>query len=690
MTSLTTSDGTRHAGHLQRLAGTHAGPYMAPELLTAPTASGRLADVFALGTLLHLLLADKPPAVDGDDLRAILAQHGHVPLAASMDGAPLALSELVGESTQHDLTNRLQSVDDVLAGLDLALEDLTAPASTDLLDASRGAEVDGWTIEGRIGAGASSVVLYAQRGGNPEVLKVARDEQHAQRLRDEFEALQRVRGPAFIATYGAPEEISGRTVLRLEPGLMPRDKDGRPTPDTLAARLREFGPPSLDFQERWGTDLLDALVVMEREGVNHRDLKPENLVIVERGKDKERHLAVIDFSLTRAPSDDLDAGTIGYLDPFLRERTSRRWDLDAERYAAAMVLAELATGERPSWGDGVDPAATSRDTPDIRTSGIEPSIADAVVVLLRRALHRDPDQRFDTADDLRRAWQRAFAGVDDTTGHPAGVDAGDVDLSSVTRTTPISELGLQPAVASLVERLGAGTVGELASLPRHLITSTPGAGAVIRREVRHLLDRLSAAGLAEEPEVIDELAPGDIEHLSVDGLSRRLVPPSNLPDEARTRLRALLMLDLQPGLLEWPTVSATAQALGDDVAEVSADLDRARERWAEARPELKVLRDQMQEWLVARQGIATGQELAEVLLGRRGSVIQEDEIRRRHARAVIRAAVEARVVDPVPEVPGGAGRRRAAGRGRRHRRGPGPRHRHPRGRPACRRGRGAR
>jgi serine/threonine protein kinase len=35
---------------------------------------------------------------------------------------------------------------------------------------------------------------------------------------------------------------------------------------------------------RWGTDLLDALVELEREGVDHRDLKPENLVFIERGK----------------------------------------------------------------------------------------------------------------------------------------------------------------------------------------------------------------------------------------------------------------------------------------------------------------------------------------------------------------------------------------------------------------------
>lgn len=188
-------------------------------------------------------------------------------------------------------------------------------------------------------------MLRAERNGAVEVLKVARDEDYAERLRTEYEVLNQLRHPAIIATHGL-ERIGSHTVLRLRSGLV--RKEGEATfADTLAARIRIDGPPTIDLLQRWGNDLLDALVELERMGIDHRDLKPENMVFIEHGQYKETHLALIDFSLARASKTDLDAGTVGYLDPFLRDRPNRRWDLDAERYAAAAVLTELATGERP-------------------------------------------------------------------------------------------------------------------------------------------------------------------------------------------------------------------------------------------------------------------------------------------------------------------------------------------------------
>ncbi len=39
-----------------------------------------------------------------------------------------------------------------------------------------------------------------------------------------------------------------------------------------------------DFLQRFGTDLIDAVVELERMGVAHRDIKPENIGIRQRGK----------------------------------------------------------------------------------------------------------------------------------------------------------------------------------------------------------------------------------------------------------------------------------------------------------------------------------------------------------------------------------------------------------------------
>lgn len=631
-----TPDGTRDVGHLLRFAGREAGPYLAPELRTVPDASGRLADVFALGALTHVLLTGAPPASDGDALQRLLDEHGSVPLAATMDAAPSALVDLVSGATTADVSERFPSVTEFLAWLEVAEEDLTAPDDVDLLAAGRGTVVGGWTIQARLGAGASSVVLLAERGGELEVLKVARGADDAQRLRTEHEVLKGLRHPTVIATHGIVE-IGAHTALRLQPGLRRRNGDAV-IADTLAARLRTDGPPTLDLLQRWGTDLLDALVELEREGVDHRDLKPENLVFIERGKYKETHLALIDFSLARAPTTDLDAGTIGYVDPFLRDRPTRRWDLDAERYAAAVVLTELATGERPSWGDGADPRSTDLDVPDLRADAIDPAIREPIVELLQRGLHRDPAQRFDTADDLRRAWERVFSGVDTSSGHTAGASADELDLSPLTSATPLAALGLAPRLAGAVERLGVADAGSLARVPGNELALS-GVGAAVRRELRHLVRRLRDAGLADEPEVLGELEPGDVARLSVDRLAERLVPRSKLSGEQRGVLEALL--GLADGVVQpWPTVTSTAEISGAETATVAAELERARKRWAEYRPELVVVRDELAAWLAGRAGVATGSELAELLLARRGSVTDEPH-RSRRARAVVRACVEA-------------------------------------------------
>ena len=93
-----------------------------------------------------------------------------------------------------------------------------------------------------------------------------------------------------------------------------------------------------DLQERWGTDLLEALVALDRAGVDHRDIKPANLGVREGRSDRAKHLVLFDFSLSRAGAAAVTAGTPPYLDPFLDNPERGRFDSAAERYSAAVVL----------------------------------------------------------------------------------------------------------------------------------------------------------------------------------------------------------------------------------------------------------------------------------------------------------------------------------------------------------------
>lgn len=86
---------------------------------------------------------------------------------------------------------------------------------------------------------------------------------------------------------------------------------------TLAERLRGDDMPSLDLMRRFGEDLLQALNHLEEQGVAHRDIKPDNIGIAPAGGSGRLRLVLFDFSLTRTPPENIQAGTRPYLDPFL-------------------------------------------------------------------------------------------------------------------------------------------------------------------------------------------------------------------------------------------------------------------------------------------------------------------------------------------------------------------------------------
>lgn len=617
-TSSSTQLGTALGGDLGSFVSERAQRYLAPELRTVAEPNPVTADVFSLGAVAVLVLTGQPPAPDLTARDTLLRDHGHLMLAAVADGVDHELDEVVRLATAADTSTRAVSVDELLEYLDVAVDELTRRDEPDPLDAQKDDQIaEQWTVTRRVGSGSTAVVLRAERDGREEILKIARDDDCAARLRDEHQVLAGLRSERIVATYGL-ERVAERTVLRLEAA-----------DETLARRLERHGPPTLELLERFGTDLIEALAVLEREGLAHRDVKPDNLGVIARGKNEELHLVLFDFSLARTDPGDLRAGTVGYLDPFLSERRTRQWDLDAERYAAAVTLHEMATGTQPRWGDGsVDPALSGDSTPRLARGQLDDHVRESLAQFLARALHRDPAQRFDTAEDMLVAWQRVFAGVEGeaTVVAPA---ADDLDLSGVSADTSLRELGLAPRQLSALDRLGATTCGELATTPRVELNKLP-VGPATRRDLGHLANRLEEALAAE---LVDQTVPG---RTSIDRLVDLIIGVKQVPEQQRVVLRVLLGLDApEPA---WASLRHAVEWLEVDHGEVAASLEAARTRWSK-RKEIGGIRRELVELLADRHGIAGAGELAAELLRRRGS-LADAPLRHQRARAVVRAALE--------------------------------------------------
>ncbi|OZV83114.1 serine/threonine protein kinase [Micromonospora echinospora] len=602
--------------------------YQAPEASTAAPSPGHQLDVFALGALAYRIFAGVAPANTPEELATAVRDSG-LHLDAAVDGMPDALVTTVYDATRGDPAQRLAGVSAIRARLEKVWEDLTAPEPEPVIDplhAHRGDVLDGGlTVKARLGSGATAVALLVTppSGGEPLVLKVARDEQHSERLVAEGRTLAKLKHPQVAALVGEPLQVGGRTALLME------SAGAR----TLAEDLRG-GRLALDLLERYGRDLLDIVAYLDGQGIWHRDLKPANLAARPRPKDKQPHLCVFDFSLSSAPADQLVAGTVGYLDPFLGPPARLRYDAAAERFAAAVTLYEMATGTLPKWGENANPAAVS-DEVTLDPAAFDSAVADRLVEFFARALARDAARRFDTVDEMTDAWRAIFQQVPQSAPTPGRPAVG------LNRSSPLAAAELTARARSALERLNVHTVGELLDAEPSALTRAKGVPDATRKEIlaqARVLRALLPGG--EQPDS-DTGDSGDrpLAH-GVEALADTLLPP---PSSRNRRLVAVLLgqAPTEDGaFLRWPSQSEVARATGRTQPQVSVLLAKqARTSWS-TNPALRAVREEIVTLLDSRGGVMSAEELAEAVIAARGSHT-EGPRRLPQAIGLVRAAVEA-------------------------------------------------
>jgi serine/threonine protein kinase len=637
--------------HPEALVDDETTPYLAPETITQPDADPELLDVFSLGAIAYFIFGGQAPAANLAGLVARLQRDGALEISAVLDGAGSSLEYLIREATYGDSSQRLQSVSDVLAGIDAVVEESTAPTidgdDADPAEARKGDRLGPLTVEHRLGRGSTALALLVRDAdGQQRVLKVANDPERNERVREEGEVLAKLRHPAIVAVHGDPLELSGRT------GILLTYASG----GTLAHLLRHDGRVSLENLQVWGDDLLSALAHLEQEGVAHRDIKPENLGIAPVGARKKRHLLLLDFSLARASIDQLGAGTPPYLDPFLGTGKRRQWDPAADRFSAAMVLHEMAAGVLPYWkAPRVDPRMVE-DEVTIDADLLPRAVAAPLAALLRRALARDATARFGTAEEFLDAWRALFVNAE--TRHETADPEVDQErlLAGATNETPVSALGFGTRAADALDRLGVLTVADLVRLDPKRINNLRGASLVTRgelKEVRNLLrDRL---GTAARPE-LDETALEDVQAL--DRLVAQLLPRRTTRTTAKIEgLAKLLGLELlpEPPVAPWPTQTEVAAALHVTRARVQQIATDGRERWKRL-PSVTRLRGEVVAAIEALGGVATAEEVERVIAAERGAgdAAGVETL----ARAAVRAAVETELSREEPRL----GQRRTGSR----------------------------
>lgn len=603
--------------------------YQAPESITHARVPGVQLDVFGLGAIAYRVFTGSPPAETSDALVAAVRDRG-LNLAAVVDGMPNSLVTLVYGATHGDPTKRLSTVAEFRKGLDAVWEELTAPEAepvTDPLEARKGDVLDGGLkVVRRLGSGATATALLVTRGDGDEtheyVLKVARDEQHSERLVAEAATLAKLKHAQIASLVEPPRNVGGRTALLLESA----------GPRTLAEDL-QHGRLALDFLERYGRDLLDVVTYLDGQGIWHRDLKPANLAARPRNRDRELHLCAFDFSLASIAADQLTAGTPPYLDPFLGPPRRNRYDAAAERFAAAVTLFEMATGTVPRWGDHANPA-TITDEVTLDPSAFDQDYADQLIEFFRRALARDARARFDTVEEMSEAWRAIFR--DGPTATTSTLAATAVE-TMLTLDTPLGSTDLTPRARSALERLGAHTVGDLVGYEPSKLTRAQGVPDATRKEILALARSLRPL-FATTTERVDKSDDAEVAH-GVDAVCATLVPTGT----ARERTTMSILLGRQAmadgKYLRWPAQTEAARGTGQTQPQISTWLRKWAKAWVENNA-LTQVRHEMVALLDTRGRLMSSVELGEALLAARGSAVGENA-RLPQAIGLVRAAVEA-------------------------------------------------
>jgi serine/threonine protein kinase len=552
---------------------------------------------------------------------------------------------------------RLDTVGDFLELLEKVEDEATAPDREHFVEDPSQAKKDdelpgGFRVIRRLGQGACSVVLLVARGEDEYVLKVASDPEHNARLQEEAEVVKKLRHSHIVELIEHDQkptlEIGDRIGFLLRPVFA--NKDDRRI-ETLRDRLGRDGRLHVDLLQRFGEDLLDVVRYLEEEvGIPHRDLKPDNIAIGQIKRGDKLHLVLFDFSLSRTPPENIRAGTTGYLDPMLPLRKPPRWDLHAERYAAAVTLYELAAGPGvlPKWGDGASDPSHIDSEVAIDGDLFDASLRDSLSDFFRKALRRDPAERFDNAEQMLSAWRDCFVGIEDPGSLSDHAEQSSLErrLAEATRDTHIAELELGTRATNALDRANVLTVEDLLTIPLRRLQRLRGVGNKTRREisaaVRLLRDRLGspqhdATELPPDSTTGDE-EPANVAELSVDLIAQRLTRSSARDgDTARLAIAALLGLDRS---LDdpWPSQTEIARHTNVTRARIGQLVGKFQARWAKDTA-ITQLRADVAEFLDRAGGVMAMAELAEAILADRGSV-QDEPIRTQLATALGRACVE--------------------------------------------------
>ncbi|MER5768929.1 Stk1 family PASTA domain-containing Ser/Thr kinase [Streptomyces sp. NPDC001985] len=225
---------------------------------------------------------------------------------------------------------------------------------------------------------------------------LARDPSFQARFRREAQSAASLNHPAIVAVYDTGEDYVDQVSI---PYIVMEYVDGSTLRELLHSGRKLLPERTLEMT----TGILQALEYSHRNNIVHRDIKPANVMLTRTGQVK-----VMDFGIARAMGDagmtmtqtSAVIGTAQYLSP--EQAKGEQVDARSDLYSTGCLLYELLTVRPPFIGDS--PVAVAyqhvREEPQ-PPSNFDAEITPEMDAIVLKALVKDPDYRYQSADEMR-------------------------------------------------------------------------------------------------------------------------------------------------------------------------------------------------------------------------------------------------------------------------------------------------
>ncbi|MGC3002610.1 protein kinase domain-containing protein [Streptomyces sp. G35A] len=299
---------------------------------------------------------------------------------------------------------------------------------------------DNWGNGGLVGDGRYRLTHRLGRGGMAEVYAaedvrlgrtvavkllrsdLAEDPVSKARFTREAQSVAGLNHHAIVAVYDSGEDVIGGQSV---PYIVMELVEGR----TIRDLLMNAEAPGPEQALIIVSGVLEALAYSHQHGIVHRDIKPANVIITNNGAVK-----VMDFGIARAlhgasttmTQTGMVMGTPQYLSP--EQALGKAVDHRSDLYATGCLMYELLALRPPFTGETplsvVYQHVQDIPTPPSEASDACPPELDGMVM---RSLAKEPDDRFQTAEEMRGLVQYALQMLYDQGGHTGTWNTGPVE-----------------------------------------------------------------------------------------------------------------------------------------------------------------------------------------------------------------------------------------------------------------------